>query len=226
MTVFRKEYKYVISILEYPRLQHFLSAVMKPDEHSQNGSYPVRSLYFDSLYDNDYYDNQDGLLEKRKIRIRIYEKDTDWAKLEWKCKNGSDGVKYGVTISREEAKRMEQQDYGLLMERKEEAAKRIYMRLVSGAYVPKTIVDYKRKAYLYPASDVRITFDTDIRGSVSPYGLFTRESGMVPLLPGGFGILEIKYNDFLPGPIKAFTKYMDNLPQANSKYSRAREIIR
>ena len=37
---------------------------------------------------------------------------------------------------------------------------------------PKDDHRYQRLAFAYPAGDVRITFDTDIRGALYPYGLF------------------------------------------------------
>ena len=38
----------------------------------------VRSLYFDSLEDSDYYDKLDGVMNRKKIRLRIYEAGSDY----------------------------------------------------------------------------------------------------------------------------------------------------
>ena len=49
----RKELKYVIGIEQYLRMRKKLDLLMKPDSHGVNGSYMVRSQYYDSLTDAD-----------------------------------------------------------------------------------------------------------------------------------------------------------------------------
>ena len=220
-TVFRKEIKYILPRGPAIRLQKKLEKVMQRDQHGDHGNYFIRSQYYDSLYDRDLLDNLDGLYEKRKIRLRIYSLSSDTAKLEYKCKNGSDGVKYSLTIPREEAMRMEQGDVSFLLGYDNELALRLYMRMPEGAYRPKTIIDYHRLAFAYPAGDVRITFDTDIRGSAYAYGLF--EDINTDALSNTEQILmEVKYTGFLPDEISWILKEADHLSTSNSKYSAAR----
>ncbi len=168
-TVFRKEIKYLISRREAMILQQKLDGIMERDIHGENGRYFIRSQYYDSIDDQDLWDNLDGMYEKRKIRLRIYSLGDLSAKLEFKCKNGFDGVKYSLPVSREQALRMEQGDASFLLEYETELAMRLYLRITQGCYRPKTIIDYQRLAFAYPAGDVRITFlSTDIeRGFIS-----------------------------------------------------------
>ena len=98
-TVFRKEIKYLISRREAMILQQKLDGIMERDIHGENGSYFIRSQYYDSIDDQDLWDNLDGVYEKRKIRLRIYSLSALSAKLEFKCKNGSDGVKYSLPVT-------------------------------------------------------------------------------------------------------------------------------
>ena len=85
--VFRKEVKYRVHISDYLRIRDKLAAFMTPDPHgySGTGTYKVRSLYFDSIADRDLHDNLEGATEKRKIRIRTYDTESDFALLEYKC---------------------------------------------------------------------------------------------------------------------------------------------
>lgn len=221
-TVFRKEIKYVIPVEQYQKLVPQLDACMKRDPNGKNGTYTVRSQYFDSLSDQDLHDNLSGLEEKRKIRIRIYSPEADWAKLEYKCKSGSDGVKYSMKLTREEAELMERHRYGFLLTREEPLAKQLYSKMLHGAYRPKAIVEYQRTAFLYPVSDVRITFDHRIKAGVTPYGLFKKDGATVSLMNEDVGVLEVKYNDFLPAHIKAIVQQIDHLAEASSKYSKSR----
>lgn len=221
-TVFRKEIKYVIPVEQYQKLVPQLDACMKRDPNGKNGTYTVRSQYFDSLSDQDLQDNLSGLEEKRKIRIRIYSPEADWAKLEYKCKSGSDGVKYSMKLTREEAELMERHRYGFLLTREEPLAKQLYSKMLHGAYRPKAIVEYQRTAFLYPVSDVRITFDHRIKAGVTPYGLFKKDGATVSLMNEDVGVLEVKYNDFLPAHLKAIVQQIDHLAEASSKYSKSR----
>ena len=194
---------------------------MSRDANGINGSYRIRSQYYDSVYDRDLADNLAGLYEKRKIRLRIYSPEDKTAKLEYKCKNGADGVKYSLCVSREEAMRMERGDFSFLLERSEALAMRLYMRLTEGAYTPKSIIEYQRLAFLYPAGDVRITFDTDIRGSGYPYGLFG-DICTFPLSSSEQVLMEVKYTGYLPDELRRVLNAVDDLCTANSKYSAAR----
>lgn len=222
---YRKELKYVITVEEYLQFRPWLDALLRADINGINGGYTVRSLYFDSLYDNDYYDNSDGVLNKCKIRLRTYEENYDKIRLECKAKEGSDGIKYSVWISEHEARLIAAGDYSPLRKRKDRICQTIYLRMNKGGYQARTVVEYDRIAYSYPASDVRITFDRRVRGTLTGNGFFERYPGFIPLLDYHHGVFEIKYNDFLPFQIKELTKKLDRLPQANSKYRQARELL-
>ena len=221
-TTYRKELKFITYKSEFLRLKKHLDSLMEPDEHSGPFGYMVRSLYFDSLYDRDLYDKLDGLQNKEKIRIRIYDYRSETALLELKRKRGSDGIKRKIILSREEALAMIEGDYSCLAGRSDPLAFHIYARLIQGAYSPKTIVEYNRLAYKYPDSDTMVTFDTDVRASMMPHGLFLKDPGYIPVIPGDQGVLEVKFNDFFPGPLREILSFADRQPSANSKYAQAR----
>lgn len=224
-TVFRKEIKYVISKIEFLRLTKHLDALMQKDKNGINGTYIVRSQYYDSLGDRDLYDNLDGVMEKRKIRVRMYSSEDPYAKLEYKCKSNTDGKKYSLNITREEAQRMEKRQYNFLLKYKEPLAKTLYVKMMRGGYMPKAIVEYKRTAYMHAVSDVRITYDTDIKTAVVPYGMFSHDLSYIPLIEGDRGVLEVKYNDFFPSTLKQVIQEINSLAEASSKYSKARSYI-
>ena len=77
------------------------------------------------------------MYEKRKIRLRIYSLNDLSAKLEFKCKNGSDGVKYSIPVSREQALRMEQGDASFLLEYETDLAMRFVFSDHTGLLSPK-----------------------------------------------------------------------------------------
>lgn len=222
ITVYRKEIKYVIPIEAFFRLEKQLDGIMKRDVYGVNGTYKVRSQYYDSLMNQDLSDNLSGVMEKRKIRLRVYTPEEEQVKLEYKCKSGSDGVKHSLLISREEAELMEQGRYEFLLDYREPLALKLYHRLVCGGYQPKSLIEYDRTAFAYPVSDVRITFDCRIRACANPYGFLLKEPFFVPVLEEDGGVLEVKYNDFLPSHLKNILEAIDSQARASSKYSRAR----
>lgn len=203
-------------------MRPLLSALMQRDTHGSDFGYVVRSLYFDSVYDRDYYDTVDGRLKKAKVRLRIYGKDSP-IKLELKQKENSDSLKQSLLVTREEARCMQQCDYEFLSRRTEPVARTLYMRLLQGAYQPKTLVEYDREAYLYDAGDVRITFDTGMRATASDWDLFAETPPWTTLAPPGTGVLEVKYTSLLPSFLKQIVQ-TDRLATANSKYVQARQF--
>lgn len=222
ITVFRKELKYVIYQHEFAQMRPQLNALMMRDAHGDDFGYPVRSLYFDSLYDKDFYDTVDGNLKKSKIRLRIYGPDSP-IKLELKQKEGSESLKRSLSLSRGEAELMQVCDYEFLCRRPEPTARTIYMQLIQGAYQPKTLVEYDREAYVYPAGDVRVTFDTGMRATASAWDLFAQRAPWTTLAPAGTGVLEVKYSSFLPSFLKGIVE-TGRLNMANSKYVQARQF--
>lgn len=221
----RKEIKYILPLETLSALSGKLDMLLDRDRNGREGVYMVRSQYYDSIWDRDLRDNLDGLMEKRKIRLRIYSPADQTAKLEFKCKSGPDGEKLSLIVSRREALEMEAGRLGWLLEREEPLASSLYARMSGSAYVPKTIVEYRRLAYASPVSNLRITMDAQLRGTIYPYGLFDEHPQYVPLLEEDLGILEVKYDRFLPEHIRQTLRAIDHMAESNSKYTRARLLL-
>jgi|LGVF01.2.fsa_nt_gb hypothetical protein len=222
LTVNRKEIKYIIACEKFFLLENQLQALMDYDKHAGNRGYMVRSLYFDSISNRDLFDKLEGLEKKKKIRLRIYSHLDKKVKLECKCKNGSDVQKYSLEISKDQALKMIEGEYTFLQKIDKPLARTLYDQLISGGYSPKTIVEYNRVAYTYPVSDVRICYDSNIKATMTPFGFFDKYPNLFSIMPLDRGVLEVKYNDFLPGSIKDSIKSMDESLTANSKYAQAR----
>lgn len=221
---YRREIKYIISVKDFYRLKGNLECYIEPDKYSGNTGYPVRSLYFDSHQDRDLFDVLDGLMEKRKIRLRIYSVDSSSVKLEYKCKFNGEGRKMSLIISKKEALRMADGDYSFLLLKKVPLAIKLYSRLKTGGYRPKIIVDYNRIAYVYNPNDVRITFDNNIKASLITSSFFSQNVSWVPIMKPDMGVLEVKYNGFLFGHLKRTIESIDSLATSNSKYANSRII--
>jgi hypothetical protein len=223
--VFRKEIKYQISLLDFYNIKNRLQCFFHPDPHSGREGYRVRSLYFDTDDDKDLYDALVGNMEKRKIRLRFYPPDTGYVRMEYKCKSGSDGIKRSVILSKDDAQHIMRGDYSPLMNLQEPFAFELYRRMIMGAYRPKVVVDYHRIAYIYPVSNTRLSFDSEISASYVTDSFFDVNPGLIPLTAPDMGILEVKYDHFLVGILKAILEPLDSLAKANSKYVNSRFLF-
>lgn len=221
--VFREEKKFLISAEEYRKKSHQLEQIMIQDAHNGPHGYMVRSLYFDTVYDGDYFDKLAGIECRRKIRLRCYDPDSDFAVLEMKQKQGSSQRKRSLRLEREDAVRLMGGDYSPLLRYPEDFAQECYGLMCCGCYRPKTIVQYNRRAFIAKENKIRITFDYDIVSTESCLDLFSGELNMNPVLDPFQVVLEVKFNRFLLGYIKQMINSIDKNEISVSKYCLARQ---
>ena len=213
LTTFRHEYKFVIPYGEMLKLKEKLDDVLTVD---RGDSYIVRSLYFDSVDDMDYYAKQDGVMNRKKIRLRIYDIDNDYAKLEMKNKYDIHQLKESLIISKSDAKKIIQGDYDCLLKIDNDLAKKLYSYFMTG-YRPKVIIEYDRYAYI-TTTTTRITFDYHVRKSNDFDKFYTNDINYIELMNNNDVILEVKFDRFLePYISKILEKYISR-GQAVSKY--------
>ena len=221
--VLREEKKFLISMDEFIQKSFQLEQVMLQDEHNGTHGYIIRSLYFDTPYDTDYFEKQAGTEIRRKIRLRIYDPDSDFAMLEMKQKQGAMQKKRSLRVSREDAQRLIQCDYTPLLRYSEPFAAEIYAFMVTRAYRPVTIVQYHRKAFIARENRIRVTFDNQIVATESSFDLFSKTLNMNPVLDPYDVVLEVKYNGFLLGYIQNLINSIDRSELSVSKYVLARQ---
>lgn len=222
--VSRRELKYLMQTAQAARLGRRASEVMQSDPNNGAEGYKVRSLYFDSLYDSDFEEKVSGSDRRKKIRLRIYDMSSEVIKLELKEKEGNAQRKRSLSLSREEAQKMIQGEYTFLISRREPVARWLYTYMTMHCCRPKCIVEYRRRAFLEPINDIRITFDSELKATEAGMGFFDRELMLYPVAPPGEVTMEVKYNRFLYTHIKELLNQSDKIQISNSKYVRARMI--
>lgn len=74
----RHEYKHIINYGDYLALKSRLGVFMKTDEHSIDGQYKIRSIYFDDMNDSCYQDKINGVNKRSKYRLRYYNNDLSY----------------------------------------------------------------------------------------------------------------------------------------------------
>ena len=206
--VAREEKKFLISVDEAIRISHRLEQGMKGDPHNGTHGYIIRSLYFDTIYDGDYFEKVDGVEVRRKIRLRCYDPNGEFAMLEMKQKQGANQLKRSLRLTREDQEPFAAECYGLMNCR---------------CYRPKTIVQYNRKAFIAKENKIRITFDSNIVSTESSFDLFDPELNMNPVLDKYDVVLEVKFNGFLLDYIRRLINSVNRSELSVSKYVLARQ---
>ena len=101
----------------------------------------------------------------------------------------------------------------------------VYREMRTRLLHPVVIVDYRREAFLHPAEEVRITFDTMLRTGMNSIDLFNPDVPTIPVLDGEENIiLEVKYNRVLPPYIASLLSFAcpEAVQTAISKYTLCR----
>lgn len=224
--VLRQEKKYLLTVEQALRLEARLAGVLKEDPHNGTTGYLVRSLYFDTMNDKDYYEKMAGTEVRRKMRIRIYHPEDKWAYLEIKQKQGANQLKRSMRIEKKHAQTLAQGDYSPLKAYSAPFAWEYYGILAMNSYRPRTVVQYCRKAYVLPENSIRITFDSRVASTECSSNIFDPGLLIYPVMPSWKVIMEVKYDGFLLSYVKNLLDRADKSELAVSKYCLARAVSR
>lgn len=222
--VLRQERKYLLSYEQFHSLDHLFGQVLHPDPHNGTEGYRVRSLYFDTMQERDFYEKEDGLEVRRKLRLRIYDPGDEFAMLEMKQKQGENQKKRSLRLTRAEAEEMTRGRYGCLLNYGDAFARECYGIMNIMGYRPKSIVEYRRKAYIARENSTRLTFDFDIRATESNFNLFDGKLNMYPVLDPYLAVLEVKFNGFMLSYIKDLISRQGKSALSVSKYCLSRSV--
>lgn len=218
---FRHEWKHEINASDFIAVTRRLSAVARPDVHSADGCYRVRSLYFDNLADKALREKLDGVNMREKFRIRCYNDDASYIQLEKKSKYNGLCSKETQRLSEEETEKLLAGDYGWMTEKGRKLVCELYLKMMSQGLRPKTIVEYDRKAYTYAPGNVRVTLDYHIRTGMSGTDFLNPDCALVPAKDAPI-ILEVKWDAFLPEVIRDAVQLKGRFSSAFSKYAACR----
>lgn len=221
--VLRNERKFLLNTEEFMRADHRLQQLLHEDAHNGVHGYMIRSLYFDTEYDGDFFDKEHGMELRRKVRLRLYDPAGSFAMLEIKQKQGEQQLKRSLRLGRTDAQRLAAGDCTPLLRYSEPFAAECYGLMLSRCYRPRTVIDYRRKAYVARENSIRITFDHRIEATSSCFDLFDPKLIMNPVLDRDLVVLEVKYNGFLLSYIKELLADFEKSELSVSKYCLARQ---
>lgn len=218
---FRNECKHHVTEFDLIGIRQRLSVVARRDEHSgKYGLYTVKSLYFDNCYDKALIEKEAGYEKREKFRIRYYNDDTDFIRLEKKSKINGLCLKQSCRITKEQVERIIDSDISWMEYSDEELIKELWAKMQFQLLRPKNIVIYEREAYVYSPGNVRVTIDSDIRGDSDIRNFFAKDDNALKLFP--MSILEVKWDEFLPQIIRDIVQLNTAKTKSFSKYAATR----
>ncbi len=214
---FRHEFKHEIDYADVLALRSRLSAVAQHDENSINGRYVIRSLYFDNFDDKALLEKINGVNCREKFRLRLYNGDVSYILLEKKSKINGLCSKEQVQLTLNEAKSIiEGREYNAKSENP--LLNELYIKMQTQLLKPKTIVEYTREAFVYPAGNVRVTLDYNIRTGISCVDFLNPDCVTVPAGDTPV-VLEVKWDEYLPSVIRDIVQLPSKHTSAFSKYA-------
>jgi hypothetical protein len=208
---FRHEYKYMIDVKQESILKVKAVGILMPDPFvREDGTYLIRSLYFDDINDSCLAENMAGTDKRSKFRIRYYNLDNSRIVLEKKTKVRGMCLKDSCNLTLEECEAFLRGGVPIIKDEMPDMKKKLFTEVEIRGLAPKVIVTYERMPFIYSGGNVRITFDKNITSSAELdkflYGNYKER----PVLEMGKSILEVKWDEIIPRHIKD-TMRLENL---------------
>lgn len=226
MRNYRNELKFITNPNQAQILKQRLALLMGFDDNANNedNTYFIRSLYFDDLYSTAFNEKIDGVLNRRKYRIRIYNFKDNFIRLECKYKNNMMTSKDQCKISRELCEKIIANDIDGIDAGNNKLLRNFLVEMKTKHLVPSTIVDYRRTAFVYDVSRVRITFDEHLKSGMYSSDLFNENIATFDIFDSTKTVIEVKFDYILPPHIARVLQTIPMYRQAVSKFAVCRNI--
>ena len=195
--MYRNEQKFLVQEKTLQIMKSKLNILLKFDKNQVDDSYRIRSVYFDDYFDKSYYENDAGVEERNKFRIRVYDNPRKIIRLEIKQKLKGKNLKESCSITENQLKEI--MDGSLRFDPSfPKPLAKYFLEITLNNLKPAVIVEYERTAYTYEVGNVRITFDRNISYSTDFKHFLDDEIIKVPLLEENQHVFEVKYDKLLP----------------------------
>ena len=224
---YRSEWKYICKESDLARVNERISGVLEPDCNSgADGRYEIHSLYFDDFKDTCMMDNNAGVNERYKYRIRYYGSDINTLKLERKEKFNNKCHKRSCGILPDIFKKLLNNEAQEVYWKTDNAVlKKFCVDIMTRQFTPKVIIHYERTAYVEPATNIRITLDRNITASGEIESFLQGDYTRYSIQENNEHILEVKFDYILPSYIKNIVTDSSLVQTAFSKYYLGRRTL-
>ena len=219
----RHELKFFINVSDYFSIKNRIKHIASIDKNSgSSGSYHIRSLYFDNFNDKALLEKVNGYSRREKFRIRYYNDNFNFIRLEKKSKVNGLCTKFSAPLTKEQCEKILNNDIDWMLTSDKSLIQELYFKMKSQMLRPKTVVDYTREAYIYRPGNVRITVDSNVRTGICSQDMFNTTLPTMKIPNNDTIILEVKFDEFLPDIIKDTIQTNTRKATSISKYASSR----
>ncbi len=180
-------------------LEHRLDNLLDKDKNAKNGKYLISSIYFDNVYLTSYNQVLDGISERWKYRIRFYNNDSSYIKLEKKYKINGKTNKSSTRITKDQLLNIINNKNIQINDNNNCLLNELFIKIKTEFLKPIILIEYDRIPYVYNTGNVRITLDYNIRYCNNFDSIFSDNKFMKSI---NDSVLEVKYDTILPQFIK------------------------
>lgn len=203
-----------------------LTALLDTDSYGDDGKYEIHSLYFDDYKDTGVRENDAGVSKRFKYRIRYYNEQDQFMKLECKEKAGGLCHKESCLISSEEYwKILDGAADALFWQTEKPLLQRFCLQCMTKKLEPKAIIHYERTAYIEEVTNIRITLDQNISVSDDFFHFTDGDYMRYPIQEKERSVLEVKFDYILPGYVRHMVSNRHLVQTAFSKYCIGRKKL-
>ena len=226
----RYEFKFLISRRQRDAIISQLPGHITADQNSGPGAgYRIYTLYYDNPQRDCYWEKLRGVGSRRKLRVRLYESALEAASgacfVEIKHKHDGRGVKRRLHTTLTSAMKI---TGGLpssapILPGEERIFSEVQQFITEREFVPVCCLRYDRKAYVdnAPDSDLRITFDEDIRYRMDDLESLQNGAFENRLLNDDESVMEVKVTGAVPVWLTRLLSAEKCVPAGRSKYCEA-----
>jgi len=230
----RFEFKYVLPFALRREFESELGYFMSLDPYvssQRHQRYFVRSLYFDDDVNTFYYEKTDGVMSRRKYRIRTYTdaREEDCAIfLEVKGRYNALVYKHRVELPHTVIRDLEAGRSALLngfigLEKDSDVVRSFLYDSFRMRLKPVLLVDYERRPYVSRfAPDFRVTFDESLSSTVTT-SLFGGATDRRRVFMPGYTVVEVKFRRHIPAWFHRLTQFYELRRVSVSKYCKGME---
>ncbi len=219
----RHELKHSINYADYIALRQRLKLIARQDPNvDEDGKYRIRSLYFDNFNNKALMEKINGINNREKFRIRYYNDDYSFIRLEKKGKINGLCFKRSAKLTFNQCNMLLEGELEWMKKSWDPLLLEFYSKINCQQLRPRTLVDYVREPYIYEPGNVRITIDTEIKTGLNSRELFNKVLPTLKTNSRDLIILEVKYDEFLPNVIRDIIQIDNRRGAAFSKYAECR----
>lgn len=212
----RKELKFILDLSRASLLYQTLQLVCQNDSHCDaSGSYQVTSVYFDDDFNTHLKEKIQGENKRAKLRIRYYGDKAQDLFAESKQKKGDWVVKKRMPLAPEVYAQSPLCPSYLTKDLTQHHTHQLRA---------KQAVTYRRRALVMDHTDVRLTFDDQIRVSVNREPNLLKDNTWASVYDENTVIFELKFSHDIPFAIWSILQNV-GIKTAHSKYAIGRTHV-